>query len=194
MIATLPTGRRGRALAVTLTVLVLLVLWAAVAAPLGEFYSDRAQVLEERRTVVAHMDRLAAALPELKQRAEAATRSGPPPSLVLEGSSDAVAGATLQNMIQDMAGARGANLVSVESLPAETTGAYRRIGLKVSLNASWTVLVSLLQSVEQATPPMLIDDLQIHGSPLAMINRATGLEAGFTIYAFRSGTAVEQKP
>jgi hypothetical protein len=97
-------------------------------------------------------------------------------------------------MVQDMATAKGANLVSVESLPAETAGAYRRIGLKLSMNAPWPVLVALLQSVEQATPPMLVDDLQIHGSPIAILNRAAGLEAGFTIYSFRAGGTTETKP
>jgi hypothetical protein len=51
----------------------------------------------------------------------------------------------------------------------------------------------MLQSVEQATPPMLVDDVQIHGSPLAIINRAAGLEAGFTIYSFRAGSVAQTK-
>ena len=129
-------------------------------------------------------------MPALKQRAESAAHAGPPPSLVLEGPSDAVAAATLQNRVQDMAGLAGTTLVSVENLPVEAVGtAYHRIGLKISLNASWPVLIALLKSVEQATPPMLLDDVQIHGSPLPMLNQNRGLEANFTIYGLRAGSA-----
>jgi len=134
-------------------------------------------------------------VPALKQRAESAAHAGPPPSLVLEGPSDAVAAATLQNRVQDMAGLAGTTLVSVENLPVEAVGtAYHRIGLKISLNASWPVLIALLKSVEQATPPMLLDDVQIHGSPLPMLNQNRGLEANFTIYGLRAGSAGERKP
>jgi general secretion pathway protein M len=188
----LPTGQRGRLLALGITFAVLIILWFGAVSPLLDLYADRTLELEQRRNIAAHMENLAAQLPDLTQRA--ASKTGPAPTLVLQGSSDAVAGATLQNMVQDMATAKGANLVSVESLPAETAGAYRRIGLKLSMNAPWPVLVALLQSVEQATPPMLVDDLQIHGSPIAILNRAAGLEAGFTIYSFRAGGTTETKP
>ncbi len=187
----LPTGQRGRLLALGITVALLIVVWFAAISPLIDLYADRAQQLDERRGIAAHMAFVAAQLPELTQRASAANRNGPPPTLLLQGSSDAVAGAALQNLVQDMAKG-GANLVSVESLPAEPAGAYRRIGIKISFNAPWPILVGLLQSIEQASPPMLIDDLQIHGSPLSLINRTTGLEAGLTIYSFRA--AAESKP
>ena len=195
LVAGLPTGRRGRALAAALLVLVLLILWQGIVAPLVGFYYDRADELAIRQARAASMARLADQVPALKQRAEIATRSGPAPTLVLEGSSDAVAAATLQNRIQDMAGTAGTALVSVENLPVETVGGtYHRIGLKISLNAHWPALIALLKSVEQATPPMLIDDVQIHGSPLPSLNKTRGLDANFTIYALRAGSAGDRKP
>jgi general secretion pathway protein M len=193
--ASLPTGQRGRALALALLLLSLLILWLIVVSPLLGFYGDRAETLSNRQQKVAHMALLAEQVPALKTRAETAAHAGPPPSLVLEGPSDAVAAATLQNRVQDMAGTAGTTLVSVENLPVEAVGtAYHRIGLKISLNASWPVLIALLKSVEQATPPMLVDDVQIHGSPLPMLNQNRGLEANFTIYALRAGSAGERKP
>jgi general secretion pathway protein M len=195
MVAGLPTGRRGHALALALLVVALLILWVVVISPLAALYEDRAEALSSQQEKAAHMALLAAQVPALKQRAESAGHAGPAPSLVLEGPTDAVAAATLQNRVQDMAGAVGTTLVSVENLPAEPIGtAYHRIGLKISLNASWPVLIALLKSVEQATPPMLVDDVQIHGSPLPMINNNRGLEANFTVYALRAGQAGERRP
>lgn len=193
-LSNLPTGRRGHVLALGLLLLVIMVLWGGIVSPLAGLYADRAEELGKRQNFAAHMARLAEQLPALHKRAESTVQHGPPPTLVLEGPSDAVAGATLQNRVQEMATAAGTSLVSVENVAAEPAGAYHRIGLKVSLNATWPVLIALLHSVEQATPPMLIDDVQIHGSPLPMLNNNRGLEANFTIYALRAGAAAERKP
>jgi general secretion pathway protein M len=194
-IAALPTGPRGRALAVALLVFALLIVWVAVISPLLGFYSERADDLSSQRLKAAHMALLADQLPALKQRAESTGHTGPAPSLVVEGSSDAVAAATLQGKVQAMAADVGTTLVSVENLQHEPVGtAYHRIGLKISLNASWPVLIALLKAVDQTTPPMLIDDVQIHGSPLPMLNNNRGLEANFTVYALRAGPAAERKP
>jgi general secretion pathway protein M len=193
-LSNLPTGRRGHVVALGLLLLVIMVVWGAIVSPLIDLYGDRAEQLSKRETFAAHMARLAEQLPALHKRAENTAHAGPPPTLVLEGPSDAVAAATLQNRVQEMATSAGTSLVSVENVAAEPAGAYHRIGLKVSLNASWSVLIALLHSVEQATPPMLIDDVQIHGSPLPMLNNNRGLEANFTIYALRAGAAAERKP
>jgi hypothetical protein len=193
--SSLPTGRRGHALALALLAILLLILWQGVAAPLVGLYGDRADELAFLKIRAAKMANLAEQVPALKKRADAAAHAGPAPTMVLEGSSDAVAAATLQNRVQDMAGAAGTALVSVDYLPVETIGGtYHRIGLKISLNAQWPALVALLKSVEQASPPMLIDDVQIHGSPLPALNRTRGLEASFTVYALRAGGAGDRKP
>ena len=195
VVANLPTGPRGRAIAVALLVLVLLILWTALVSPLLSFYGDRADALSTQQLKVAHMAVLAGQVPELKKRAAASGNTGPAPSLVVEGPSDAVAAATLQGKVQSMAAEVGTTLTSVENLPHEAVGtAYHRIGLKISLNASWPVLIALLKAIDQASPPMLLDDVQIHGSPLPMVTANRGLEANFTIWALRAGPVGERKP
>jgi hypothetical protein len=194
MVAGLPTGRRGLALALALLVLVLWVVWQAVLAPLASLYSDRADDLANLQLKAAHMAQLAAKLPSLKQQADAIGKAAPGQSLVWEGPSDAVAAAALQSKVQEMASAVGTNLSTVDNLPIEPLNAgYHRIGLKISLNAPWPVLVNLLKSVEMSNPPLLIDDLQVHGSPLPRLNVTRGLEANFTVYALRTGKAGDRK-
>jgi len=194
-VASLPTGPRGQVIAVALLVLVLLILWTALVSPLLGFYGDRADELGTQQLQAAHMAVLAEQVPDLKKRAESSGHTGPAPSLVVEGPSDAVAAATLQGKVQSMATEVGTTLTSVENLQHEPVGtAYHRIGLKISLNASWPVLIALLKAVDQATPPMLLDDVQIHGSPLPMVNVNRGLEANFTIWALRAGPVGERKP
>ena len=100
--------------------------------------------------------------------------------------SDAVAGATLQSAVQGMATAAGAPLSSMETLPAEQSGLYRRIGLRVATAAPWPVLVALLRAVEQATPRMLVDDLQLRAPPVELRATTSPVTAAFTIVAFRA--------
>jgi general secretion pathway protein M len=194
MVAGLPTGRRGLALALALVLLVLAVLWQGVVSPLLSYYDDRAEELGTLQLKANHMAQLATQLPSLKQRADAAGRSGQTQTLVWEGPSDAVAAAALQSKMQEMASATGASLSSVENLPVEPLNPnYHRIGLKIALNATWPNLVNLLKSVEMANPPLLIDEVQVHGSPLPRLNVNRGLEANFTVYALRTGKAGDRK-
>jgi len=185
MATSLPNGRRGQVLASALTLAIAAAIWTGVVAPLLGWHAEQAQRLEQRRALAHRMVDLAETLPALQAQSADRDAAGPAPSAVLAGETDAVAGATLQLLVQQMATATGTTLSSVEVLPAEAVGSYRRIGLHVSLSAPWPMLVHLLQSVEQATPPMLVDDLRLRGSPMA--NMALPMDASFTVLAFRDG-------
>ena len=186
MIESLPTGRRGQALAVALLLLVLAAAWIAVASPLLDWHADRADALQQRSRLAQRMAQVAAGLPDLQRQAAAAAAVGPVAATLLEGSSDAVAGATLQQLVQDMAGRAGATLSSTEALPAETVAAYRRISVRVALSAPWGVLVQLLRAIGQSSPQMLVDDLQIRGMRQFGTGGEPPLEASFTVLGFRA--------
>ncbi len=181
-------------LALGITFILLLVVWFAVASPLLDWHAERAERLDQRRALAGRMAQVAATLPQLRQSEAAGGARGPAPATLLDGASDAIAAATLQERVQEMAGRAGAALTSAETLPATQAGEYRRIGLHVTLSASWTVLVKLLQSVEQASPRMLVDDLQLHGPRMVAAPPDPPLEAGFTVLAFRAGTAPAASP
>jgi general secretion pathway protein M len=182
-------GRRGQALALLATVLVALTIWAGAVQPLVSWYAERAETLLQRQALAERMERLAATLPSLQRRAEARSGSQATVGIALSGASDAIAGAMLQEHVQTMAISAGATLASVETLPVEPAGAWRRIGLRVTLTAPWPVLVRLLQSLDQATPQMLVDDLRMRSTLLVAQPVAQPLQTSFTVYAFRAGTA-----
>lgn len=130
------------------------------------------------------MAALIATLSDLRRQASAAPAAGPEPQLLLDGSPDAVAGARLQETVQQVASQAGTNLITVETLPAEQAGARRRIGPR----APWPILVHLLQAVAERTPQMLACDLELHASTLLAHPEAQPLDALFTIFALRAGT------
>ncbi len=182
----LPTGRPGRALALALAAFVAAALWLGLAAPLVAWHAQRAEAIAARATLLARMRQIAASLPVWEARARAGRASGPAPGAVLTQPNDAVAAAALQQLVQDLARRAGATLTSTEALTAEPAGDYRRIRLRVALNASWPVLIALLQAIEQAHPQMTIDDLALRRAPVLIGATDPPLDATFTVLAFRA--------
>jgi general secretion pathway protein M len=183
---TLPSGRPGQILALGMTALLLAAIWVAIAQPLLGWYADRAAGLSQRTALVRRMDALVAGIAPLQASLAGATTSSMTGVAVLPGNTDAIAAANLQQHVQDMATRAGMALASTETLPASSAGAYRRIGLHVSAVATWPVLVTMLESVDQANPRMLIDDLQLHGPHLVVMPAEPPLQLSFIVYAFRT--------
>jgi general secretion pathway protein M len=179
----LPEGPRGRILAVTLTLSLLAALWFGCVQPLIDWHARRAEELTQQHLLLRRMSEVVATLPELQRQVSGARA---PTVALLEGASDAVAGATLQGAVQSMAKAAGAELSSIGTLPAEQRGAYRRIGLQVTTSAPWSVLVALLSAVEGGAPRMLVGNLQLRAPPVELRTPTSPVSAEFTIVAFRA--------
>ena len=184
----MPTGRRGQLLALSLLFVALGGLYLVVVSPLLGLYAERAAVLENRRMLVPRLRAAADELPTLRARAEQLRAAAGTRKITLEGASDAIAAATLQSRIEELATSAGATIGSTESLPAEARSGYRRIGLRYVLSGSYETLVKFLAKLESATPPLVIDNLHIHG----VLRRpgtpaAAGLDAGLDVYAYRDG-------
>jgi general secretion pathway protein M len=190
--ASLPTGRNGRILAAALAGLALLLLWLVIVLPVVDWYGSRAGQLAELRRRAAHQAALIETIPQLEHEAKSATQT--PTTAVLTGNTDAIAGAALQEQVQSIATAANASLTSIETLPAEQVGANRRIGVRVELNAMLPVIVAMLTAVEQAQPSMLVDDIHLTATPVGPLNPTLPLDASFTVYAFRVGTAKDDAP
>lgn len=187
---TLPTGRSGQMLAIGILLLVLASLYFIAVAPLIEAYQQRAARIEDDRALLPRLTRVADGLPTLHSELARLRASVPTRRMTLEGASDAIASANLQSRIEGFASAAGAAIGSTESLPVETRDGYRRIGLRFSLNGSYATLVRLLAKLQEATPPLVLDNLQIHG----VLRRPglpqsgggdTALDAGLDVYGFR---------
>lgn len=194
MALALPDGPRGRAMALGLTFAVMGLIWLGIVQPVIDSYGEGADTLERRTALAQRMGDVADSLPLLQSQAKASAAVGPPVNATLDGNTDSLAGANLQSLVEGMASAAGAHLTSTEALPAEAVGDYRRIALRVSVDATWAVLIRLLQAVEHATPHMFIDDLQLHAQPTAARTRELPLDISFTVLAFRPTVVSEPAP
>lgn len=185
-VVSLPSGARGRALAVVVTGVLALLLWLVALQPLLDSYTATDDALSQRRSLAGRMGDLVDTLPQLRRAAAAMATQAAPAAATVDGATDAVAGAALQGLLETMASDAGAHLTSSEALPSEAAGAYRRLGLRVSVDAKWSVLIALMQAVERATPRMFIDDLQLHAQPVSDKTNEPMLDIAFTLSAFRS--------
>ncbi len=188
-LAGLPTGVSGRLLALGIALALLAVCWLSAVDPLLAWHAERTADLAQRRVLARRMAEVAATLPEVQLSAAAAVASEPGAAVLLDGTTDAIAAAALQERVQDMAAKAGAPISSLETLPVVATGSYRRVALRVSVVASWPVLVELLRSVELASPKMLVDDLQLRATPSLTRPANAPIESGFTVISFRRGDA-----
>jgi general secretion pathway protein M len=188
----MPDGRRGQFAALALLAVALGVLWVAVAGPLIGRYAELSEQLAGRRLMLAHMEQIVAALPALRREADRAGSYAPPASTLLGGTTDAIAGATLQSAIQDMAAAANATLASSEALPSEQQGGFRRIGLRVAVHGDWPALVALLRAVEENPLRLVVSSLELHATAQQQPANTVQIEASFVVQGFRPGT--ESKP
>jgi general secretion pathway protein M len=183
----LPEGLRGRILALALSFTVLAALWIGIAAPLTAWYAERAETIDRQTILTRRMAQIAADLPAL--RAQAAVTQTAVPVTVLDGTTDAVAGAALQQRLQQIASGLGATLASTELLSGDPAGAYRRIGIRIAVTSSWAVIVRLLDAIAGDTPRLLVNDLQIQAMRASLTDADPTLNVTMVVFGFRSGPA-----
>jgi hypothetical protein len=184
----LPEGARGRVLAVGILLLGLVLLWFGMAAPLLAWHATRQDTLERQALVHDRMRALAEAVPALrKQAAEITDDQGSDGAL--DGTSDAVAAAGLQQALDDLAKEAGLRIGSAETLPAEPAGAWQAITMRVTLTAPWAPLVQLLRAIAAAPTAMVVDHLQLRPPARNSHDPDWPIEAGFSVTAWRARVA-----
>jgi general secretion pathway protein M len=192
----LPTGVAGGCLALAILFAALGTFYLVIAAPVLGFYNEREAALEHQRMLEPRLRAAADQLPVLRARLAALQASASTRKVTLEGNSDAIASANLQSLIDELANSAGITVASTEGLAPDDRGPYRRIGLRIALNGDYDNLLALLAALDKATPPLVIENLQIHARiqalalmPAAAAPRpppaATRLDAGFEVYGFR---------
>jgi len=187
LIANLPIGWQGRVLALILLLVTLAAVYIVAAGPLLDLYAEQEAAAATRRSLLVKLSAVAGELPALEARVAELRTATDSHKLTLEGASDAIASAALQGSIEQFARAALVTIGSTESLPAEEQGEYHRIGLRLLISGPYEGLIQLLAKVEAATPPLVVDNLQIRsllkrpGTPLA-----PGLDASLDVYGLRA--------
>ena len=189
MTVALPTGRPGRMLALGVTVLGVALLWLGVIAPLWDWYDDRGEQLHRQQAVVRKMSALVDSLPALRREAAATPKEGDGgrPAL-LTGATDALAAASLQQRIDDVAAQAGVRMESEEILAAKPAGSLRAISVRMTMNAPFAALVELLTALANADIPMVVDDVTIRAGfrEAGAASSTNAVDTSFTVTSWRA--------
>jgi hypothetical protein len=183
MIRSFPTGTSGKLIAVLLLLLLLTAAWRLAAAPLIGLYAQHGEEIDDKTLLLARLERLAAQLPALRESSR--VRAGPQVT-TLAGASDAIAAANLQTILQDLAGDAGVAVASVEILPAESMGPVRRVGVRLNLSGTNASIVHFIDAAGQASPPLAVNDLELHSKPFQGAGSGAQLNAALSLYGVRS--------
>jgi hypothetical protein len=184
----LPGGPRGRLLALGLALLMVLVLWAGAVAPVLGWYDSRQDDLRRQQAIGRRMAALVQTLPALRAEADAAAARGAARhEALLDGATDSVAAAALQQRLDEMAGQAGLRIGSAEVMPSEAAGAFRAIAVRATVTAPWPALVRLLRAIAAADTPLLVDDLQARGPPRNSRDSDPPIDVTFTVIGYRAG-------
>jgi general secretion pathway protein M len=186
-VTNLPEGRQGQILAVGIGVVMLTVLWLGAVSPLLDDFGARADALAASQLELAHMQGLQASLPALRARLAASAALPASDAVLLAGNSDAIAGANLQAQLSTLATQAGTSLDSAESISAVQVGGLRRIGVTVSVTATWPVLTAFLTAIDTAQPRMIVDNLTVSSDSQPDPRSEPTLQASFDVAAFRAG-------
>nr|WP_294514495.1 type II secretion system protein GspM [uncultured Rhodopila sp.] len=183
---TLPSGRRGQALALGMLLLAAAAAWSGIGLPLLDNFQDRADRLRRQEALIRRMEARVATLPGLRDQAGRVATSVRPSSAVLPGASDSLAAAALQQALDEQATAAGVRIASQEILPTRAVGAFRAIAVRVTATAPYTSLVALLLALARAEMPMIADDIALRGPAANGRDAGLPVTATFTVTAYRA--------
>jgi hypothetical protein len=156
----LPEGAAGQVLALLIAALGAAVFYLLIISPVLDFYGEREDSLDQRLAMARRYEALAQQLPALRA-ADKKWRDQEGGELLLDGSSDALASASLQAAMKSLVEEAGAKLSSSEVLQPATDGSFRRVGIRVVFSGDLKLVTTVLRGVETSRPILSVGDFSL---------------------------------
>jgi len=157
--ASLPP-ERSRALAVGLLVLVVLIVGAAIAVPVWMLHRHYGAALEDSASKYDRFRRIAGTRPAVAKQLEA-MRAKDARKFFLRSGAAALSAAEEQEALRTLIEQSGGRLITMQSPTAKEDGRYRQITVNVQLTANVIALRKILYAIENHTPFLFVDSLQV---------------------------------
>lgn len=155
------TRRESRLLAVAVLILVLSAAYTLVIAPVWSAYRSYDVAIETLQDQLARYTRIARTRSTLEARLAAIGDRPAAGSDFLEGESDAITAAGLQQKVSDIIARAGARLLVAQVLDPDTEQGLRRIGLAVQFEGDSNALRQVLYALEGGQPVLFINALEV---------------------------------
>ena len=171
------SGWRSRALALTILLLLLAGLVAAVVLPVwsaNRHFDTRIEQMESRLAILRRAASIGA---ELKAEYDRLQRSQASDIHYLKSRSDALGAAELQRILKRVATPKGAEIISTQILPSKQEEGATRVTLRVRMRGSLETLVGVFYALETGNPYLFLNNVALRGRPLAR-RRVVGMARG----------------
>jgi len=171
------SGWRSRALALTILLLLLAGLVAAVVLPVwsaNRHFDTRIEQMESRLAILRRSASIGA---ELKAEYDRLQRSQASDVHYLKSRSDALGAAELQRILKRVATPKGAEIISTQILPSKQEEGVTRVTLRVRMRGSLETLVGVFYALETGNPYLFLNNVALRGRPLAR-RRVVGMARG----------------
>lgn len=174
-----------RLAAVALLLLVVLVGYAGLAAPLATHYAALAQREQQTALLLARYQRIVARAEA--PRAETGLPDLPLNEIYLPGDSPAQAVAALQDRVKSAATDAGARLGSVEVLAPRADDGLTRQAVRARLTADTGSLQQMLHRLEASRPLLLLDNLYVRARDTRSDTSRLRLDVRIDVVGFAAG-------
>lgn len=159
----LPTGIRGRALAVWLVLLCVSAVVAALAVPAYVLFKryDEARSAAEGR--IDRYQRISSGKAE-HQRALEVLKARESGRFFLKNSAPNLGGAELTDLVRPMLESNAARLTSIQPVTVKDEGGFRVYSLNVGFNATPAALQKTLYALETSIPYLFIENVTLRAT------------------------------
>lgn len=149
------------AVAWVLVLLVPIILGVGIAWPWLDRLATLDGEIETTGNQLDRYERLVATLPRLRAELEQVNKNQAFKAFYFSAATYALAGAGLQQQVQDMVKEAGARLVSTQILPATPNEEPPTVRVRIQLQGSTDQLLDVLYKIEEARPFLFVDQLSI---------------------------------
>ena len=153
----------GRLAAVALLAMTVTAAYLLAVAPLLDSYRRTGEAIVETRDLLVRFDRQAAARSQLEEQLAALRELVARQGHYLDGTTYAVAAASLQDNVKAIVETQGGEIQSIQTMPSQANDDSGRVAIRVQ---SLMVVDSLLYTIhrlESGAPYLFIDNLEVQG-------------------------------
>ena len=146
-------------------------IYAALVQPLIDTYAADNAEIAQRQEALLRYQRAAQGLPARQKELAALKQDQAKADGFLEGSSDTLIAAQIQNRVKTLANAAKIELKSSQVLPAALDGKLKRIAIRGQISATTTGLLSIFHDLEAQSPSLFLDNVTLQVQPLTVRDR-----------------------
>lgn len=168
----------GRLAAVLFLIAVIEAAYVFVVEPILIGYRETDQAIEEVDDQLSHFQRLAAMRPVLANQLDQLAAEQEAGTYYLNGGTDALAAAGLQDRVSALVDGTGGSLRSIQPMAGVDEQGFRRITLRIQMTATIEALFETIYTLETGTPVLFVENLDIRSRfTRRRINQAGAQEA-----------------